>query len=162
MGAAKQKNIYMMIIVLFPIALSALKCDKAPFVERFYGIIIENHTLDTIYSGLGWGGNFHQYPDTTLPDSKPALVNIPALQNYSFYTPNRKTYEKAIEELAADTLSIYIFSKSVYEDTAWSDVRSGYQVLQRYDLSLENLKQLDFKVPYPPTDWMIDNVKMYP
>lgn len=157
----KKNNIFTMIGTVLFIALSATKCDKPPLVERFYHIAVLNNSSDTIYSDLGWGGKLNQYPDTTLPNSKPALVEIPALQNFSFYTPNRKTYEKAIQELAADTLSIYIFSKTVYEDTAWSDVRSGYQVLQRYDLSLDNLKRMDFKVPYPPTAEMA-GMKMYP
>lgn len=149
----------MSIAVLGVVVLSAAKCNKLPFVDRFYDIAVLNNSFDTIYSGLGLGSSFHQYPDTTLPTNKPALSNIfpQQISHFDF----RKSQDEIIKELIADTLSFYIFSKSIYEDSTWSNVRSDYQVLQRYDLSLENLKQLNFKIPYPPTAEMA-GMKMYP
>lgn len=64
--------------MLFFIMLSSSKCDKPPLAEVFYGILVKNYSSDTIYSGLGWGYRFPQYPDTSLPDSKPNMISIPA------------------------------------------------------------------------------------
>ena len=152
----------MLTICLFCIALSATKCDKPPLAEEFFAITIQNHSSDTIYADLGLGGKspFAQYSDTTLPVGKPTLMYI-LPHGSSYHFDFRKPQEQIVDELIADTLSIYIFSKAVYHDTSWSNVRSGYQVLKRYDLSIENLKQLDFKIPYPPTSEMV-GMKMYP
>ena len=158
----KKKNALTMLGTLLFIALSGFKCDKPPFAEEFFPITVQNNSPDTIYADLGLGIKhpFPQFPDTILPTDKPVLMYIlPYSSSYHF--DFRKPQEQIVKELAADTLSIYIFSKSVYEDTAWSNVRSGYQVLQRYDLSLENLQRLDFKVPYPPTTEMA-GMKIYP
>lgn len=59
-------------------------------------------------------------------------------------------------------MSIFIFDLDTLEYYNWDGIRNSYKVLKRYDLSIENLEELDFIVSYPSTNWMIDNVKMYP
>ena len=41
------------------------------------------------------------------------------------------------------------------------EVRKGYKVLARYDLSLEDLERLNFELSYPPDNRM-QGIKMYP
>ena len=59
------------------------------------------------------------------------------------------------------TLNVYVFDASVVENTSWEVVARDYLVLKRYDLSLDDLKRLDWKIEYPPTERMKD-VKQYP
>lgn len=154
----KSKKPYTLIAILAFVVLSSLKCEKFPLVDRFYSIAVQNCTSDTIYSDLGLKP-FLQYPDTTLPTVKPVLMHIRPQSSFNLYS--RKPYEEVIANLPADTLSIYIFSKSVYKDTLWSNVHGRYLVLKRYDFSLEDLKKLNWEVVYPPTPEMKD-IKQYP
>jgi len=60
-----------------------------------------------------------------------------------------------------DTIYVYVFYASVVENTPWEVVARDYLVLKRYDLTLEDLQRLDWKITYPPTEAMKD-VKQYP
>lgn len=60
-----------------------------------------------------------------------------------------------------DTISFYFFDADVIENTPWETVKKEYLVLRRYDLTLENMKTLNWCVPYPPTQTM-KNMHMYP
>ena len=62
---------------------------------------------------------------------------------------------------AIEMLYIYVFDAAVVENTPWEVIARDYLVLKRYDLSLEDLQKLDWRVTYPPTDAMKD-IKQYP
>ena len=64
-------------------------------------------------------------------------------------------------EYYSGTHIVYVFDATVVENTSWEIVAGDYLVLKRYDLSLDDLKQLDWKITYPPTEAMKD-VKQYP
>lgn len=83
----------------------------------------------------------------------------PSMRYYTF--DFRKPIDKMVAGLIVDTLSIYIFSRPSYKNTPWEILRSNYMVLKRYDLSIADLKKLNYKVPYPPTIEMA-GMKMYP
>ena len=59
------------------------------------------------------------------------------------------------------TVYVYVFDSEVVENTPWEVVARDYLVLKRYDLTLEDLQRLDWKITYPPTEAMKD-VKQYP
>ena len=70
-------------------------------------------------------------------------------------------WEEEIESLPKDTLSIFIFSTDTLNKYSWEEVRRDYKILRRYDLSIQDLELLDYKVYYPPTPAM-SRMKMYP
>jgi hypothetical protein len=55
-----------------------------------------------------------------------------------------------------DTIAFYFFDADVMENTPWETVKKEYLVLYRYDLTLENLRTLNWVIPYPPTRAMKD------
>ncbi|MFD1631674.1 hypothetical protein [Pseudopedobacter beijingensis] len=55
----------------------------------------------------------------------------------------------------------YVFDGEVLENTDWKTVKANNMYLQRYDLSLEDLRKLNFTIPYPATIEMKD-MKMWP
>ena len=59
------------------------------------------------------------------------------------------------------TVYVYVFDAETIENTPWEVVARDYLVLKRYDLTLEDLQRLDWKITYPPTEAMKD-VKQYP
>jgi len=60
-----------------------------------------------------------------------------------------------------DTVFVYVFDAELIENTPWDIVVKDYLVLKRYDLSLDDLRRLDWRVTYPPTDAMKD-IKQFP
>jgi hypothetical protein len=48
-----------------------------------------------------------------------------------------------------DTLSIYVFDTDTLNTYDWVKVKVGYKVLKRYDLSLDDLKQMNWTITYP-------------
>jgi hypothetical protein len=58
-------------------------------------------------------------------------------------------WEGIFEDLPADTFMIFIFDADTLEQVPWDKVRSEYKILKRYDLSLQDLKDRDWKVVYP-------------
>lgn len=60
-----------------------------------------------------------------------------------------------------DTLSLFVFHADTVAKYDWETIRAKYNILKRYDLSLEDLKRLDFLITYPPSNRM-KGVKMWP
>ena len=60
-----------------------------------------------------------------------------------------------------DTLSYYIIDEKVYREYGLFKVQLYYLVKQRYDLSEDDMKYLDYKLTYPPSPKM-RGMKMYP
>ncbi|MDR2424916.1 MAG: hypothetical protein LBD59_09375 [Prevotellaceae bacterium] len=61
-----------------------------------------------------------------------------------------------------DTIkSCFVFDADVLENESAQTILDNYLVLQRYDLTLDNLIQLNFMLPFPPTEEM-KHIRMYP
>ena len=127
--------------------LYAGKCNKPLLAERFYSVAIYNNSSDTICTYLALGNGRTEYPDTTLPFERPALVFIAPQRSFDY--DSRTPYEEVIDNLAKDTLSIFILDDETYRDSAWSVVRDRYLILRRIDASVPFLKSVDWKINYP-------------
>ena len=60
-----------------------------------------------------------------------------------------------------DTLLVFIFDADTLDFYGWDSVRASYKVVQRYDLSLEDLQSIGFKLCFPPSDAM-KHIHMWP
>lgn len=60
-----------------------------------------------------------------------------------------------------DTIRIFVFSYDTLMKYDWEVIRSGYKILKRYDLTLKNLKDLNWSITYPPSEFMKD-IKQFP
>ena len=79
-----------------------------------------------------------------------------------WFVPSRiSRREEIFFNLPKDTLSVFIFHTDTLTEYTWNEVRDKYMILKRYDLSLDDLRRLNFKITYPPNEIM-DNIKMYP
>ena len=43
----------------------------------------------------------------------------------------------------------YVFSVDTLEKYSWEEIREGYKILKRYDLSMDDLDSLDWTITYP-------------
>lgn len=128
-------------------------------MEKFYPLLFFNtsNAQVALYFVKPGGGNL--YPDTTLLENQPVFISIPSNADAPAYL--KVKYELFFQELPSDTLSVFIIHSDSLAKYDWNTIRKDYNVLKRYDLSLEDLQRLNFKVPYPPKEDMKD-VKMWP
>jgi hypothetical protein len=126
------------------IIIAIVSCDT----DKSYTIKVNNNTNKGIQVTAGYPGyGMDSYPDTTLPASKPSLTYIEA-NNYN-YLINRFKWEEEIPKLPKDTLSIYIFDADTVKAYGWVKIQSSYKVLNRYDLSVQDLERTNWIVTYP-------------
>jgi hypothetical protein len=142
-------------------------CGNWP--EKHYSLQIKNNSNFDVccYFYLVWGGGNSGvvYPDTLLFFDKNALEPIAPKGKFE----TSRSVEPIIEwvsSLPKDTLSIYFFSQDTLNKYSWEEIQRDYKILQRYDLSTEDIHKLKDKydvpeIPYPPTAIMKD-MKMYP
>lgn len=128
----------MNLLIILSLTLCSYSCEK--LVDHTNFIRIHNNTNDTIQIYAGYN-----YPDTTLNLEKPKLVMIyPNTQNGGLES---KTDWK--DKVINDTLNIFILSKDTVDRYSWDKIRNDYNVLKRYDLSLDDLKNMNWTITYP-------------
>ena len=125
-----------------------------------YGWFLENNTDDTlsVYMALFYSA----YPDTLIPEVfKDGMLKGGALphETGSFYGTDFKP-EIIFKDLPRDTLSLFIVNVDTMFHVNWAEINQT-RLLQRYDLSLPDLKSLNFTISYPP-DGRMKYMKMYP
>lgn len=129
--------------------------------ENHHGTIkIFNGSSKAVYADFGVG-----YPDTSsfspgglasqpqLYKIKPNEVNESACSLYGTFYENVFRDKRRIP---SDTIMIFIMDAELLEA---KDIDSS--IIQRYDLSLEDLQKVNWRLSYPP-DKNMKNIKMYP
>ena len=169
-GKAKMKNLKTIILslLLAIVILTVQSCFKDR-ENRHYRIPFKNDTNHSIYVFPETKEQFHMSPhfhDTILHsfycDPSRDTINFkvrPREENeYAFFFMS--CYE-AMFGYDFDTLLAFVINADTLERYGWDDVCTYYKVEQRYDLSLENLQDLDFKLCFPPSEAM-KHIHMWP
>lgn len=98
------------------------------------------------------------YPDTLSiqHDSSPVpdAYYTKVLANASSDQPvwSRSCWENSFvseELLPSGILMVYTFDATTVENTPWETVTNDYMVLKRYDLSLQDLRNMNWVITYP-------------
>ncbi|MEO6683368.1 MAG: hypothetical protein ABIN48_11165 [Ginsengibacter sp.] len=143
--------------IIIPILLfvsCSSTCKKNPFVERVYSIKVAN---DADYACITFESRI--YPDTALPANVP-YYSTAFPEDYAVID-SKTEWSNVYKKFPADTLSIFILNSDTVKVNEWGIIRSGYKILKRYDLSLEDLKKLNWTITYPAPEAM-RNIKQYP
>ena len=125
-----------------------------PYLDYQKSFIFSNNSDRDVYIYLGvasreLGGSL--YPDT-------AIAEVKCGEPYKKGDSRQYCYNY---ENDLDTLCLFIFDADTFNTYSWEEIKYGYKILQRYDISHENIKNLKFNISYPPTGAM-KNMKMYP
>lgn len=113
-------------------------CDI--FFEHVYFMRVHNNTNDTILVYAGYN-----YPDTSLIYKKPRLIMIYP----NSHTGGLQSAEYWADKLKSDTLSVFILSKDSVDIYNWEQIRDKYNILKRYDLSINELENQKWTIVYP-------------
>ncbi|MBZ0242459.1 MAG: hypothetical protein K8F24_04525 [Bacteroidales bacterium] len=131
----------------FMLIMLCSKCEKAAMDYSYEINLISNaeHSIGYYFAVGGKYGTF--YPDS-LPESNEYIIyDIGKVLRPGF--ESHLKWEDFFKELPNDTLSVFIFHTDTLNKYPWEKIRDHYMILERYDLSLVDLKQSDFTLTYP-------------
>jgi hypothetical protein len=139
----KLVNKMTIILCVFAYALSNSSCGKDE--DKHDLIVFTNNSSELVYVRGNW-----EYSDTTINFSNPALAG-----DYYKVSANssgdplklQDTYEGRFNQY--EKVTVFIFDSRVLESTPWETVKANYLVLRRYDLSLDDLKRMNWTITYP-------------
>ena len=154
-------------IIILIVAINVLLCIATSCREDdcHQSILFKNNLTDkTVYIH----GN-DNHPDTAnFKNSFPNPISQKRCKVES-YSENksglqsRSCYEDRFGSviMPSGILMVYVFDEEVLATVPWDTIGKYYMVLQRYDLTLENLQELDWYISYPPDERM-RHVSMWP
>jgi hypothetical protein len=153
----KKKYLFISIIVVF-VNSCIIPQERPKFPSRY-----ENNAEFDIICHLYFAPYYgHAYPDTTIFFDKPSGIIKKGSYNVVYTALPMEDY---INDMPQDTLSIYYFHVDTVQKYTWEQIKYNYKILQRYDLSLDDIYALKENnipvIPYPPSEKM-KNMKMYP
>ncbi|HEY4787045.1 MAG TPA: hypothetical protein VIH57_13400 [Bacteroidales bacterium] len=131
--------------------LSFTKCRDIAS-DKDYPLSLVNNASYAVryYLALGDGYATTAYPDTTLPVNNIFSDVIIAPGKKAILYNGKVKWEEIFQKfLPADTLSLFIFHSDTLKKYSWDDIKKGYKVLRRYDLSLDDLKLTNWVINYP-------------
>ena len=151
------KKLSYLLLLFLTLTLLSGSCDDE---KDRYKLRINNLSDKPVY--VAWTTC---YPDTSLYTVVDPTPNV-HIKRVEAITLHRSIYRNASKGLfylegKIEKLSVFIFDAETLETTPWDTVQSKSLVLQRYDLTLEELERLKWIIPYPPTSAMKD-FEMYP
>lgn len=142
------------VVVFLTMVLSSNSCSD----EDFTKLKVCNSFNKAIYVSFStW------YPDTTIINPSPYYnrnhdkIEVNSIQKEWLKSASEGLFISS----KIDTLSLFVFDADLIESHYWDTIKANYSILCRYDLSLSDLKKLNWIVPYPPTVEMKD-MHMYP
>lgn len=109
-------------------------------------LTIVNNSNDTIISFLQYN-----FPDTILLDENaPELNNIIITPNSLGKHYSSIKWEDHISSLNTHkTILIFINSYDTIRKYSWTQIQDDYNILRRYDLTIDSLQKLDWIITYP-------------
>lgn len=128
--------------VWFSLLSSQCEMDKSYIIR-----LINNSEHDIGYY-FAMGGQYGTYYPDSLPITNNYIVYDMSKEIASGYESHLE-WEKVFLAFPKDTMSVFIFHTDTLNKYTWEDVRNGYMVLKRYDLSLDDLKRINFTITYP-------------
>ena len=106
---------------------------------------IKNNSSQTLYESCSTN-----YPDTSLNKILSPACN-PQIHKIEANTFQKEHYNSPTEDIFDynDTLIVFLFNAQILESNPWDSVVKNYMILKRYDLSLQDLQDMDWTITYP-------------
>jgi len=135
-----KNGIFKLIFILLIVPSCSHDCDKDVCSFDF-----KNNSLSTLSIYFS-----NSYPDTglfkTLGDLGCSLIK----PNSNCECPSRGSWKDHINQLCkGGKLTLFVFSKDTINKYTWESVKANYNVLIRYELSIEDFQNRNWKVEYP-------------
>jgi hypothetical protein len=166
-------------LLLFFVVMTFHACYFFPIWENWVSIDVENHSEDSILVYLASGKTLATptvYPDTCLPaESYVGDIRLPHTNDsISGYLVRIAPHEiadvygglvstdywghslknKFFEEHHISTLSFFFIHADSIKKYGYDHIARNNLILARYDLSVSDMRALDLRIPYPPSNAM--------
>ena len=167
----KNNSLIKPIIAIASALVYFCSCDmEFPGPERHYDIPFKNNSNSSIYivwKPLYYNNNqpldtliyYSNDPTQDCPNTthkaEPGEENTRAL--HSYFDPWEKKFHSTY--YGFDTLVVVVYNADTLETYGWKLVCNNY--IQKYDLTLEDLQSVNFKLSFPPTKEM-KHIHMWP
>ena len=133
-------------IILFGIICASPHCNDDNQGHGDTRLTIINNSNETIASFLQYN-----YPDTSIQDRETPGFNAIAIEPHSknnhltfidweILIPRNNPY---------NTIFIFIYSSDTIQRYTWSHIQQNYSVLRRYDLTIAQLKAINWTITFP-------------
>lgn len=139
----KKVKIVFSVIALY-IIVSSSHCEKGGHGDDRLTIV--NKSNAKIASFLQYN-----YPDTSIQPQNTPGFNAISVEPFSENVHlTFVKWEKLIpQNNSQNTLMLFIYSADTIMAKRWTEIQAEYNILKRYDLTLEQLKNQNWKVIYP-------------
>lgn len=137
----------MILLMIIFLLVNSSGCEELA-MDRYYVIDLENQAEYSIGYYFATGGKFGTFYPDSLPETNDEITYDISEVNKPGYM-GRLKWSKFFRELPHDTLSVFIFHTDTLKNNSWEEVRDHYKILKRYDLSLQDLEKMHFKIVYP-------------
>jgi hypothetical protein len=135
------------LIILASILMLTVACPDRDYAPDST-LLIKNNSKDTLLYFI----EFKSIVDTVLP-SYNLFPDESTKSTWLIFPYSESRYKdafiKTFNELDNKVLMVFIFDAKVLETTPWDTVKAKYLVLKRYDLSLQDLEDMNWTITYP-------------
>ena len=91
-----------------------------------------------------------EYPDTLINFGNPLLAgDFNKVYANSSGDPLKIRYSFESMFKRVDKLTVFVFDAHILETTPWGTVKSMYLILKRYELTLQDLNNMNWTITYP-------------
>ena len=151
MKKIKKYSIVVIICLLF---------NSSTCTLQYYTITVHNNTNHNISVLVSLGNPL--YPDTLLPVPEHfSRINPIRPGVTASVVPIETSFKQFIQFYGSDTIIIFIFHTDTLNKHTWDEIREGYKILKRYDISWQEMEELNGMISYPPTEAM-RNIRQFP
>lgn len=93
----------------------------------------------------------YTFPDTSIPPGSPMISPIATRvePGKELGIPILCCWEAKLEEVPSHMVMLFVFDADTVDLLPWDRVRREYKILRRYDLTIEDLRQLNWTITYP-------------
>lgn len=145
------KNKYtskLMICVTMLVALCS--CDFARWILGVEPdlLYINNDADFNIGYYAAVGGLYGSYYPDSLPLTDSLVVKKMEPKTRKILLHKQSTWKRYFENLPYNKLSVFIFNSDTLDAYSWDKVRDEYKILKRYDLSLDDIRNLDYNITF--------------
>ena len=141
------KSTCVFLLVLLPFFFLSMTCRKESDICH-YGLWLNNKTDKPVYVVASF-----DYPDTSINFQNPLLGdnNIVWPHQRTDFLREGHCLENDIEVLSpGHKLSIFVFDADQLKyDSSWTQIRQNYQVLKRFDYTVDELRNTNFSIDFP-------------
>lgn len=141
------KTSRLILLLILPCFMLSMTCRKKERDNCHYTIRMHNDSDIPIYTAISY-----DYPDTGLNLPRP-------LTNYQSTWTDPHTISKLLDESdcieskmyynGAEKLILFVFDANLIDTVPWPQIRQNYQILKRYEYTLEEIQALNFELVYP-------------